>query len=397
MLRRSFVRRGYQVPNPDTDPTHQFGPYGWTYNLSQVMDVPRTRNRTAAMPYLGRHVNRYKGLTAIHLNDMHPAFRVALNPYLSKLALNRVLPKTDLADAVADYEKVSAKVGHAPTRYAWLAKVLELAALRRDTDAAMSLWMGAPHKVFVEGSEIPPLTLAKTALYCACVGGKPEWKALFEASMKQKWNTSVHFCTVQWSAALECAGRLGDSAAVSLILDEMVDVQADLERVQEQAYVFAFNAAKEPADYENVKKFLHKLTAAKTTKVFKQYKRMRNNAEMGVGDLNAEKFPENDAMFYHVNWHNRVRHPLEFNPRQLFFDFQPPKVVDSRDRAKMSIEEVIKSRVEKWKDEGYLPDDYVAEDVVDDKESRTKSYLRKELWKKKPAVLEDKRFGYTPE
>ena len=53
-------------------------------------------------------------------------------------------------------------------------------------------------------------------------------------------------------------------------------------------------------------------------------------------------------------------------------------------QTKDPLKDVARFFEKQWKDEGYLPEDYATDDVVDDKEKRTKEFLRKELWKKKP-------------
>ena len=410
MLRRSIARKGFQMTNPDVDPSYQFSPFGWHYSASQVMPLPRRHNRTHSMPYRGIHVKRYKGVS-IRVTDeqLHPVFRVALEPFLSKLMWNRVIPSTNAADAVNEYVAVSPRVGDVNSKHAWLAKCAELCAVKESaTERIVDLWLAEDcQSRYVTGTRKPSEPLVKGILCCAAVGLHPGWKTLFSyCAAKTKWNLTPSFCTVQWSQLLTCAGKLSDEVGVVALLDEMIDVQADTERLSDPALVWALNAIVSAPQYAAAKNFLQKLTVDKVKRIAKKYRGMRRQAEMtadgAVVASDREKtmwamFRENDAMLYHVQWFERMKSPLAFNPRQLYFNFSPPKEVDKRDAIKMTAEQVVKAKVDKWKDEGYLPADYVHDDVIDDQEQRSKNVLRQERWKKKPKILEDKRFGYTPE
>ena len=89
--RRSPLLIGYTPVNPDTSPMISYSNYHWNYTLPQGMEAPVTVNRTMTAPHTSGHrnVNLYRGVW-IAL-DMHPAFRVALDPYLKKLPLTRTL------------------------------------------------------------------------------------------------------------------------------------------------------------------------------------------------------------------------------------------------------------------------------------------------------------------
>lgn len=392
MLKRTYRRFvGYTPVNPDTSPMLQYSQYHWHYNLPQVMERPHNVNRRLAAPFQSSHspVNKYRGVWIS--TEMHPVFLVALEPQLKKLPHGRTVPQTPVADVVAEYEKLAPLIDDTAAKDGWLAKVFQHCAFQRDGAQAMALWDTHCKPRFMDGEEKPPLPLIQAILFCCSKADHPAWKPIFEKCMKDGWNYTPSFDTPQWSYLLKSAGRQDDEAGVRLLLEEMLDVQADLDRVEARSIVFALNAVKDKAIYNFVKKYLFHFGERKVKHLRLTYSNLRG---FGAESLRAP-LKENDEMYYHVCWHASIRLPRQFSPRQLYFDYAPSTVGASSHSVNAKIDDIVKEKIDKWKAEGILPEEYEHEDRVYDRTSAFKNVARQEKWKKMPKIVKDKRYGYT--
>lgn len=387
MLRRTCRRNiGYTPVNPDTSPMLQYNNYHWHYNFSQNMEAPSNVNRRMAAPFssVQVNVNKFRGVWVDF--NMAPAFRIALAPQLDKLPLGRKIPNTDPSEAIADFEAVSPLVGDVGVKDAWLAKVIQLCGFHKKADGAVALF--AKHcEARLAAGETPHLPLIIAMLFCLSSSNHANWKPLFERCLKSGWNVTPHFPTKLWDTLLMGAGQSGDQQGVRLLLEEMLDVQADLDRLKATCVVMALNAIESKADYEYVKKYLFNFGEKKTLALAKVYSSMRTSE----GDAAIK---DNDKMYYHVMWHSSIRQPRQFSPRQLYFDYQPSALTKSTHHPNTKIETVVKDKIEQWKKEGLLPEDYEHTDKVYDRQAAYKSIIRHEKWKKHPAFLKDPKFGY---
>ncbi|AAZ11770.1 uncharacterized protein TEOVI_000427100 [Trypanosoma equiperdum] len=383
---------GYTPVNPDTSPMVAYSQYHWHYNLPQGMERPHSVNRTFAAPFQSNHslVNKYRGVWIEF--DMHPAFSVALEPQLRKLPRGRTLPKTPAEEVIADYTALAPLVDDEKTRDLWLAKVFQHCAFQR-CGGAMELWERYCHQRFTaEGATAkPPLSLVKSVLFYCNKTDNSGWRALFDRCLKDGWNYTPLFDTAQWSFMLKSIGRMGDEDGVRAVLEEMLDVQADLDRVEARSVVIALNAVTNADVYEFVKKYLFNFGERKVKFLRTTYSDLRGH---GAGKLRIP-LKENDNMYYHVCWHSSIRSPRQFSPRQLYFDYTPSTLGSSSHNPNAKIDDIVKDKIEKWKAEGLLPEDYVHEDRVYDRSAAFKNVARQEKWKKMPKILKSKRMGYT--
>ncbi|EPY40934.1 hypothetical protein AGDE_02991 [Angomonas deanei] len=310
---------GYNPVNPDTSPMLMYNQYHWHYNLPQGMERPHNVNRSLPAPFSSMHsnVNRYRGVWIA--TDIHPAFLVALAPQLKKLPHERSVPKTPVEEVVAEYEKMVPLIGDQKAKDGWLAKIFQHCAFQRNGDAAMGLWDRYCKPRFVDGNEKPPLPLVQAILFCCSKSDNAGWKPIFEKCLKGGWNLSPMFDTPQWSYLLKSVGRQGDEQGIKMILEEMLDVQADLDRVEARSIVIALNAVKDKEIYNFVKKYLFHFGERKVKFLRITYSNLRGH---GAEKLRVP-LKENDAMYYHVCWHAAIRLPRQFSPRQLYFDYKP--------------------------------------------------------------------------
>lgn len=326
---------------------------------------------------------------------MHPTFLVALEPQLLKLPHGRVVPQTPVEEVVAEYEKLAPLIDDAAARDGWLAKVFQHCAFQRKGDEAMQLWdkYCKPRFMGPQSTEKPPLPLIQAILFCCSKSDNPGWKPIFEKCMKNGWNYSPSFDTPQWSYLLKSVGRQEDEQGVKMILEEMLDVQADLDRVEARSLVIALNAVRDKAVYNFVKKYLFHFGERKVKFLRITYSNLRGH---GAEKLRVA-LKENDAMYYHVCWHESIRLPRQFSPRQLFFDYSPSSMGAAMHSANAKIDDIVKDKIEKWKAEGLLPEDYVHEDRVYDSATAFKNVSRQEKWKKMPRIVKSKKVGYSGE
>ena len=395
MLRRSPLARvqshgGFQRINEFDSPMMGYSMFHWNYDRSQVMQPPDRVNRTLTGPHRNRYnaVNRYHGVW-IDV-DMHPAMRVALAPYLEKLQLTRQVPTTSAEEAVNDFKMVAPLVQDDQARLNWLAKVIQLCAFKGGKmDLVQPLWDNECAARFIDGDERPPVPLVMAYLFACAVGSSKGWRVVFDKCLKDGWNITPSFGTDMWNQLLWCCGRAGDGAATIAVLNEMVDVQENLELVDRQAYVAAFNVIKSEADYNSLKKFLFSLDAKKVEAIHKYYIIRRASED--------ESFPDNDKVFYHVGWHSAIRHPRGFSPRQLYFDYKPVFQTRDSETSKKNVTDVVKDKIQKWKEEGLLPEDYEFEGNVEDRGAKFRAKMRHEHWAKMPKMLKNKKYGYCGE
>lgn len=422
MLRSSScLLLGYTAVNPDTSPMVMYSNYHWHYNLPQGMERPHSVNRQLPAPFqsMHRNVNRYRSVwigggesrthpegTARSSARMPLAYQVALDSVLRKLPRGRQVPSTPVEDVVSDYERVSPRLHEPVVRDLWLSRLLQHCAFHRAGEVGLKLWEthAAPRYMSSSlpgalGSSTPspqpPLPLVKAMLLLCCKCDLPQWKAVFKRCQRPpQWNLTPLFETAMWSFLLKTAGRQGDAAGVQLLLEEMLDVKADLDRVEARSLVYALNAvdtSKDEAIYAFIKSFLFQLGERKVKFLRITYANLRGH---GASKLRVPLTP-NDNMFYHVCWHESVRLPRTFNPRQLYFDYTPTTIVGGAQDPNGKIDDIVKDKIEKWKSEGLLPEDYVHEDRVYDKAAAFKNVSRQEKWKKVPRIVKSRRFGYT--
>lgn len=397
MLRRTAVARRYPGTNMDVDPSHYYSNFGWSYLMPQGMLQPERKNREAS-PHTRRRGPR-RAFTGVWVDtDMHPVFRVALDPFLRKLAMTRAVPRTRPSEAVADYTKHAKSIGDRRSRHGWLAKVAQLCGMHGSSSEVLPLWAEECHAAYVAGSEVPSVALAVAMCYCTAASQAKEYRAFFECCRQPKWNLTPHFANTLWSALLDCAGRLDDEEGALAIIDEMIDTQVDFKNIGKWELVRAINAVRSKDGYERVKKFLFMIEIDKMNELHREYVVLRSKAELDAEF--GETFKANDNMFYHVHWHKSIRNPMAFVPRRLFFDYKP--TVGSEDSVKFlkkNAEKILEDRLALWKEQGLVPEDYVDTTKVDDKSekfnywARQKLHNRKTDWMKKKENLDR---GYTP-
>jgi hypothetical protein len=391
MLRRTRLRLGFQPTDPDAHALNYLGTFGWHYSFNQVMHTPRTINRTmSAVNVTNRTPTRYPSVF-IPLEGMHPTFRVALEPYLRKLVMSTTLPSTKPADAVADYERIAPNVLDRASRMAWLAKVIQLCAIHRQHDLSARLWKAEQcDERYVKGDEVPPAPLIQAYLFSCCKGKAPETKEIFQCSQKQKWNLSPSFETRLWDHLTKFSGRTNDENFFIEIWKEAIDVNANFDAIDPRAWMLGMNTIKSPENYAYLKQNLFKISASRIDKIAKAFVRLRSNPN---GDDNFKpgvELAENDSVYYHVLWHARIRSPLTFHPRQLYFDYKPS--ILTTDSKTQKAEDIVKERIAKWKDEGLLPQDYEANVEFTDREAYFKQWTKTERWKQKQTWFEEGRF-----
>lgn len=224
MLRRSACRAvGYTPVNPDTSPMLQYSQYHWHYNLPQLMERPHSVNRSLPMPFQSAHssVNRYRGVWIA--TEMHPAFLVALQPQLMKLPHDRVVPRTPVAEVIAEFNKMAPLIKNTEACDAWLAKVFQHCAFQRAGQAAMTLWkdycearLMAGECATVDAAQKKPLlSLIQAVLFCCSKSDHAGWRPIFERCLKPTWNYTPLFETSLWTYLLKTAGRQGDEKGCS--------------------------------------------------------------------------------------------------------------------------------------------------------------------------------------
>lgn len=408
--------QGFQRIDSNISPIHLNSPSKWKYELSQVMAPPTLVNRTMTGPYEGRHsnVNRYRKGVWIDV-DMHPAMRVALEPYLKKLQLTRAIPNTDPKEAAEDYKKVAPLVGDDAAKLNWLAKVLQLCGHKKAGDVALDLWKLECAERFMTGpavsaaasaalvssssssadaaADIPPLGLIEAMLYAASTSNKPEWKPIFERCLKGGWDLTPKFSTRLWVCLLTTAGIQNDAKGVRMLLDEIIDVQASIETFEAIAFVRALNALTAKEDYNYGKKFLFRLSPKAVERTHIAYKQCRGFKAEAI----EPPLSENDAMFYHVAWHNSIRQPQRFSPRQTYFNYKPNYAANISQNSGSSGTDVLKEKIDKWKEEGLLPEDYEFTGEFVDNSAKFKQTMRHEHWAKLPKILKNPKYGYCGE
>jgi len=156
--------------------------------------------------------------------------------------------------------------------------------------------------------------------------------------------------------------------------------------------VIALNCVTDKNVYNFVKKYLFHFGERKVKFLRTTYSNLRGH---GAERLRVP-LKENDAMYYHVCWHASVRQPRQFSPRQLYFDYSPSSIGGALNSS-AKIDDIVKEKIDKWKSEGLLPEDYEHEDRVYDRTVAFKNIARHERWKKTPRALKSKRYGYTGE
>lgn len=378
---------GYTPINPDTSPMLAYSNYHWHYNFPQGMEAPRRVNRSKEVPFIPQisNVNKYKGVW-VDL-EIPVAYRVALGPQLEKLALGRVVPKTPIAEAVADFEKFAPLIEEG-VREAWLAKVAQLGGFQRSSESVHQLWKAHLESKYTTSRPTPSVPLIIGMLFSYAASGSIEWKGFFQRCLKAEWNATPQFPVSLWNELLMNCGKLGDEGGTIMLLEEMLDVHADIEHLEAASLLWGLNAVHGNESYNFVKKYLFHFSERKAEHLAKKYSLLRAQSE-------ENGLKDNDQMFYHVLWHNSIRQPRQFSPRQLYFDYVPSTLAKTSHNANAKIDTVVKDKIEKWKQEGLLPEDYEHTDKVYDKSAAFKNVQRQEKWKKWPKIVKSEKHGYS--
>lgn len=360
-MRRTLIARKHVPVDGQTDPSISYSPFGWNYALPQNMTAPFRPNRSMPVPRtsLGFH----KALGVWIDCEIHPAFRVALDPYLRKLPLTRIVPATTADTAINDFNQIGVRVGDTASRHGYLAKVLQLCAMRKSV-AGYVLWQSQCES-YLNG-EVPSAALAKSVLYLLVECRHDDWKTIFTHCMKHKWDLTPKFCMALWNKVLRCAADKRDEQGVRMILEEMHDVQVAWTNVGMMPLVTAFNAIISDEGYVWFKQFLFNIEMKKITSIAKYYTATRSRIELKLKIPEAQDndvvLPENDRVYYHVQWHNRIRSPMHFTPRQLYFDYFPQKessdVAAPADPRKERVPDLVRRKVKAFQLQGLLPEDY---------------------------------------
>lgn len=438
MFRRSSVRRvGYHSHDVQQDQMLGYSPFGWNYLLPQNMVFPWRVNRNMTMAHRNTRAPRakYTGVW-VDVEPMPVVMQEALKPWLSKLALGRTLPPTDPAEAIADFEKISPLLLknnnnnnnqnslESQTVRCWLAKVIQLCAMKKQNDLGVELWKKFLSSSSSSSSSSVPveINLASALLYCTA--GSSADAAFFHelfnrcASREDSvgWNATQSFNVNLWNSLLSNRGLKGDEAGVLMIFRELASLQYDVNTLSGDCIIVALNCIKSDELYTEVKEKVLPLFAAERVKVLGYtYTKLRSKAEMAAASggeeeksddnsnnnetahsvyfnktLTHAELPENDKMYYHVSWHSRVRQPMEFMPRRLYFDYKPSMAAaKSGTEARKNAKDIVKDRIKTWKEEGLLPEDYDENQELKfhDSASAYKNSMRSEKWKKTPGFL----------
>lgn len=383
---------------------------------------------SSSFSFLSRGSSRFKVPIAYH---------VALKEYFEKLPHDRIVPSTPIQEIVDDFQRISPQIEDDVVKDYWLSKVFQHCAFAREGEMGMRLWeqyvaprymSGGPLSRDTKNSNVnnnttssepqgstpdgssrpntlssftsisnnvnhipPPLPLVKGILFLCSKSDHKGWRTIFDQCLKPHWNLTPYFDTAQWSFLLKSIGRQGDEQGVRVVLEEMLDVKADLDRVEARSIVYALNAVKDKEIYNYIKSFLFHFGERKVKFLRLTYSDLRGH---GASKLRIP-LVENDNMFYHVCWHESIRQPRRFSPRQLYFDYTPSSIMGGAQDPDGKIDEIVKDKIEKWKSEGLLPEDYVHEDRVYDRATAFKNVARQEQWKKMPRIVKSRRFGYT--
>jgi hypothetical protein len=449
MFKRTGRALGFQPGEASQDMGFAYSSFHWNYLLPQGMPAPIRVNRTMSAPYSGPRVNKFVGAVWVDL-ELHPAMRVALDPFLRRLPLTRdsffnlerYTAQGALAtpqQAAADFERIAPRVDDVATRMAWLAKVMQLCAVHGEAELGMQLWekfgCNERYGVFAPAANaapssspsssshsgaIPPMPLAVAVLYCTAAlrsdkGADAAAKyasAIFDVARRTEarggWNVTPRLNADVWESLLLGAGARGEEALAIAVLEELVDVQFDVDILNARSVVVAMNSVKDKTLYEKLKKLMFAFGEKKTGQLAASFTKMRTEAELSkdeAGKEAAKVLPENDNAFYHVRWHARLRAPMPFMPRQLYFDYKPTfatggaGTTGGKEASKTAVADIVKAKIQLWKDEGLLPEDYdhaEATQGVYDKQAAWKQAMRAEKWKKKPTWIMKEELGYSP-
>ena len=483
MLRRTrLTRLGYHPPDTSADNMIRNSPFGWNYLLPQNMTFPHRVNRNMTMPYTNTRAPRAKYVGVwIDLEPMPPVMQEALKPWLSKLALGRELPTTDPAEAIADFEKIapallkgskqrrekqqsssskaipssqarnelkkmvrksrfdfnadassSVPTPEEITLQSWMAKVIQLCAMKKQNDLGVELWKKFSAQITADNSAfVPELNLSMAVLYCFS-GSSVEHEVFHETfnrvcgreaahtSTTNGWNASQSFPTNLWNYLLKQRGIKGDELGILMIFRELANLQYAVDQLSSDCIILGLNAIKTEEHYTEVKERVLNLFAPDRAVILaRTYTKLRSKAELLAENdeelseaqeearkqleaetthsiyhstpLTHKELPENDKMYYHVQWHSTVRQPMDFLPRRLFFDYKPSlsSSKGGASEARRNASDIVADRIKTWKEQGLLPEDFDEKEEVqyNDFAANYKNSMRAEKWKKTPEFL----------
>eukprot|EP00759_Apiculatamorpha_spiralis_P043949 PhF_6_TR41083/c0_g1_i1/m.62239 len=341
MLRRSLSQFRHHVTDADNTPIHMYSPFGWHYLNPGGINHPRTQNRNYGLVW---NLHNKHGDHSIRIDIskiMHPAYFIALEPFLKQLAPDNANPQ----DVLKEYMRIAPRLPESE-RHALLAKVGGFCGDTKLYASLKPIWDrdGAPQ--YVQGNAVPSVELAIGITQAACASDSPDWKVLFDCGKKDKWNTTPHYPERLWGLMIRCAANSKDENGVMDILEEAFDCRANIDVIPPEDYVTAFNSIQGDAAYERMKKFLFHLSSPAAIRLRHKYVNMRMK----------EQIPLNDKIFYHVHWHQVIRQPMHFLPRRLYFDYTPSHASKLGGKPG-NTDELVKQRVQQWKEEGLLPED----------------------------------------
>eukprot|EP00760_Papus_ankaliazontas_P029204 PhM_4_TR4161/c0_g1_i1/m.34976 len=368
MLRRSTFRRVHHMTDPNNSPIHGYSPFGWHYLNSGAIDRPRLHNRNFGLTWHGHQTKADRSIQVDISKEMHPTFQLALKPYLEKLKQRADAPE----EVLKEYLRVAPRMP-VKERHALLAKVAEFCAHSKSYAPLKEIWERDGKSMYSDDSgNKPALPLLIGMTWAAAAAGAPEWKFFFEQSQVKRWDMSMSFPVTLWGVLLRCAGQLKDQQGVVDILNEMIDCRAYIDVIPGDDFVTAINCITEPGPYEQLKKVLYEMPNKLIGNAHAAYLRLRM----------SESIPQNDILFYHFHWHFRIRRPMHFLPRRLYFDHFPSQNVEALGRSNAPTQELLAQRVQQWKDEGVLPEDYKYEIKVHDIVANVKEINKKEPWRR---------------
>ena len=425
MLHRSHFTHLHHHTDADNAPIHRYSPFGWHYLNPGGIDRPRLHNRNFGRVWHGHAITGEQNFRLNMRTLLHPALQIALQPFLS--LVNKAVSEhrgdeteSDMGVLLTHYRSLKDILPHRerdvvfsavvnacrdPKTFAEAKKLWEadchdlyvstwdnvknpvhssdhvdMCNIKALTNYCQNLLDPESNTSFPESSfnkmqkNIPPLPLAEAFLHSAAKACDPIWKQVFQLSKKDFWNTSPHYSGQLWSAVLYAAGELKDEVGAIAVIEEILDCNVHLPTISAEHIVTAINSVQSENEYNKLKKLLSFFPTRVITSMRHRYVELRN----------AEKIPQNDKIFYHVHWLFHIRKPMHFLPRRLYFDYKPTTSKSESITQKKGIKDVMKQRIEMWKKDGTLPQDYNEDSFnVSNRIDKTIDRMKKEAWKKR--------------
>ena len=313
----------------------------------------------------------------------------------------------------------------------WLAKVIQLCAMKKQNDLGLELWK----KYSEQLTCTPELNLAMSVAYCIGGSSSAENEVFHEVfnracarnsnnsnnTENNCWNATQSFPVNLWNYLLKYRGMKGDELGVLMIFRELANLQYPVDHLSGDCILLGLNCIKSDEHYysEVKQRVMNLFSPDKALSLAKIYTTLRSKAEIFAENeeelteaqeeakklleaetshsifhssaLTHKELPENDKMYYHVQWHSTIRQPMSFLPRRLYFDYKPSlSSSKSGSEARRNASDIVADRIKAWKEQGLLPEDYdeKEEEVkITDFSANYKNSLRAERWKKTPEFL----------